>query len=312
MLRQYTGGQLVHVPKTTGLVSIKERRSPAEIAKDWSDNVFSDQFSAGKYTTHFPLTKSRHFLVAETLGSEIGPDGKAVVDFGAGEGQLLKMMPDAYHAVPFGVEPSAANCAKLNALGIESFQGTCEDYHRSDASPRFDVAYLTWTLCNIDDCVAPLVAAFDVLKPGEHLLIAESSRMRAPFKKPLHYYLQKNVKTDLHPWHFSANTLRALFALTGFEIACINRYLDQDSLIIIGRKPVPSAACWTRHAAGPTPTRRSSSFRLLRGDHAPILPAELNARPRGREIGGQRSVVANAGSPGSGEARPQCTVMGCA
>jgi hypothetical protein len=84
--------------------------------------------------------------------------------------------------------------------------------------------------------VAPLAAAFDVLKPGGHLVIAESSRMLVPFKKPLHYYLPKSVKTDLHPWHFSANTLRSLFALSGFEIAYINRYLDQDNLIVIGRK----------------------------------------------------------------------------
>ena len=39
----------------------------------------------------------------------------------------------------------------------------------------------------------------------------------------------------------SANTLRGLFAVSGFETTHINRYIDTDYLVAIGRKTDKSA-----------------------------------------------------------------------
>ena len=45
----YTNGQSVHVCKETGLVRVKELRSSEEIAKAWSNEVYSDHFGENTY-----------------------------------------------------------------------------------------------------------------------------------------------------------------------------------------------------------------------------------------------------------------------
>ena len=45
----YTNGQSVHVCKETGLVRVKELRSSEEIAKAWSNEVYSDDFGENTY-----------------------------------------------------------------------------------------------------------------------------------------------------------------------------------------------------------------------------------------------------------------------
>ena len=45
----YTNGQSVHVCKETGLVRVKELRSSEEIAKAWSNEVYSDDLGENTY-----------------------------------------------------------------------------------------------------------------------------------------------------------------------------------------------------------------------------------------------------------------------
>ena len=45
---------------------------------------------------------------------------------------------------------------------------------------------------------------FTSVKPGGHLVIAESSRIMVPFKVPLDLCLAHPV--DVHPYHFSAHS----------------------------------------------------------------------------------------------------------
>ena len=67
------------------------------------------------------------------------------------------------------------------------------------------------------------------------MCIAEGSRILVPFKKPLHYYFSK-MKVDLHPYHFSVNSLKNLFQISGYEATKVNRYIDSDVLCMIGKK----------------------------------------------------------------------------
>lgn len=233
VLTPYLKGAPIHVDKYTGLVYVKERRPPEEIASAWSNEVYGNKISDSSYTATSPIVKTRHVFVAEFVNSIIGLKGKKLIDLGAGEGMFLEMVRKEYGAIPFGLEPSQANCDLMTKLNIENACGTFESY---EPKQNFDVASIMWTLCNVGDCYGALVKAYDSLAEGGHLFCSEGSRILVPFKKPLHLYVGPALQSDLHPWHFSANTLRTLMELVGFEIVKTNRFFDQDYLVVIGQK----------------------------------------------------------------------------
>ena len=74
-----------------------------------------------------------------------------------------------------------------------------------------------------------------MLKPGGYLVVAEGSRILVPFKKPLHMYFS-HLPVDLHPYHFSVNSLCNLLKVNNFKVEFINRYIDSDILCVIGKK----------------------------------------------------------------------------
>ena len=101
-----------------------------------------------------------------------------------------------------------------------------------------------WTVENCNSCIELIGNAWKMTKPGGHVCIATGSRLLVPFKKPLNYYLSRNP-ADTHCFRFSANTIAGLLAVCGFEVAAINRYIDNDILCVIGRKaPAGKKIAW--------------------------------------------------------------------
>jgi len=163
---------------------------------------------------------------------------KTLCDIGAGEGQFLEIIAsDYYNASAFGIEPSEKNCISLTENNIKNFNGTIEDWSKSDQfeKNKFDVVTIMWTLVNSYSCLDMVNIAYEMLKPGGYIVVAEGSRILVPFKKPLHMYFSA-LPGDLHPYHFSANSLSNLLKVNNFEIKNINRYIDSDILCIIGKK----------------------------------------------------------------------------
>ncbi len=231
--RNYTGDQPIHVCKGCGFVYVRRRRSAARIADDWSDELY-----ASKYTARIPAIKARHVYVAELIDTTIGLKDKALCDIGGGEGQFADMIrAPEYGARVFAIEPSAANCERMRDLGIESFTGTIEDYVAAPehAERKFDIVTVMWTLENCQSCRGMLDAAYRILEPGGHIVLATGSRILVPFKKPLRYYLGPNP-ADTHAFRFSANTLNGLLAVSGFEAAHVNRYIDSDILCLVAAR----------------------------------------------------------------------------
>lgn len=232
---RYTGGKPIHVCKKCGFVYVRSRRNFREIADDWSDNLFGSH-----YTARVPYMKARHVFLAETLYKELGGlERKRVCDIGAGEGVFLDLLkgPD-YGADVFGIEPSRANGQLMQLKDIPHFVGAIEDYVASSGSGAgtFDVVTCMWTLENCEKPRDMLAAAYDALDEDGHLLLATSSRILVPFKKPLNYYLAPAEHLDTHCFRFSANTQRAILAECGFEVVFSNRYVDHDVLCMIARK----------------------------------------------------------------------------
>ncbi len=236
--RAYTGDQPIHVCRQCGFVYVRERRSAEAIAASWSDEIFGDGYSA-----RIPAVVARQVYVAEYLATEVGLNGKSLCDIGGGEGQFLEIVrKDDYGATPFGIEPSAANCAAMCANQIDCFEGTLEDYLASSEKKQgFDIVTTMWTLENCQDCNTLIAGAHDLLKDGGHLCIATGSRLLVPFKKPLDLYLSDNP-ADTHSFRFSANTLRRLMAKHGLQPIRINRYIDTDVLCVIAEKTGDASA----------------------------------------------------------------------
>lgn len=231
-IAHYTAGQPIHVCRNCGFVYVRRRRSAQRVADVWSNEIYETS-----YTARIPAVKARQVYVAEYLDTTIGLNGKTLCDIGGGEGQFLEIIQGPeYGAEVFTIEPSARNCARLNDIGIENFCGTIEDYLvKPDSNARrFDIVTIMWTLENCTSCRDMLDAAYALLKEGGHLLISSGSRILVPFKKPLNYYIGAKKPLDAHAFRFSANTLRGLFAVSGFEVQHVNRYIDSDILCMIG------------------------------------------------------------------------------
>ncbi|HIF09529.1 MAG TPA: methyltransferase domain-containing protein, partial [Sneathiellales bacterium] len=233
-VREYQPDQPVHVCKDCGFVYVRQRRSSDEIARSWSEEIFE-----GTYTARIPAVRARQVYVADFLASTIGIEGKNLCDIGGGEGQFLEfVLADADAANVFAIEPSAKNCQSMRKKGIDVFEGTIEDFlNDPDAQKqKFDIVTIMWTLENCSSCRTMIDAAYEILNPGGHLLVATGSRILVPFKKPLQYYLGNDKWGDTHPFRFSANSLRGLLAGSGFATEHINRYFDTDYLTIVARK----------------------------------------------------------------------------
>lgn len=238
--RHYTKDQPIHVCANCGFVYVRGRRSAQAIADAWSNDLYvkGGDGDQPRYTARWPMVKARQTFIADFIDTTVGLKGKKLCDIGGGEGQFLDIArAPNYGAKVFAIEPSAANCKQLTKMGIENFEGTIEAYRdKTKSKPRlFDIATSMWTLEACRDPRAMLDAAYDLLKSGGNVVIGTGSRLLVPFKKPLQYYFSPHP-VDLHPVRFSANTLQGMLAVSGFELAHVNRYIDSDWMCMVGRK----------------------------------------------------------------------------
>jgi SAM-dependent methyltransferase len=243
-VRQYNGDQAIHVCDNCGFVFVRLRRSAGAIADTWSHEMYQVD-----YLPRIPAVRARHRFVADFIDDAVGLRGKRVLDIGAGDGGFLELIQGTeYGAKGFGIEPSADNCANMTKLEIGNFQGTMEEYEtaQSGNGDRFDVATIVWTLENCRSCRRMISACHEMLSRDGSIAIATGSRILVPFKKPLQYYFGTEP-ADAHPFRFSANTIRGVLAVSGFEVTHINRYIDGEYLVVVAHKrPLGSEIPW-RH-----------------------------------------------------------------
>ena len=233
--RVYTNGQPVHICRQCGFVYVIRRRSAEDIADNWSNDIFGTG-----YTAAIPAMKARLTYVAEFIDGELGLRNKRICDIGSGEGEFLKMVRSRnVGTAVFGIEPSSQNCQLLKDAAIDCYHGTLEDYRQESGSAavddKVDIVTIMWTLENCQSCLAMLGGAWHMLEDDGHVVVATGSRILVPFKKPLHDYFGINP-ADTHAFRFSANTLRGVLAVSGFEVTHVNRYQDSDILCMNAKK----------------------------------------------------------------------------
>ena len=241
---------IVYVSKKTGCVFHKPTLNTGNSLKVWEKEIYAKSIDTKKrkYTSNNPIMKSRHYYAANFLIKFIGKNKKnlRVCDYGAGEGnfglELLRLNKKIKYAY---TEHSKKNfnytrkqflkLHKKNYLG--AFNGSIEDSKNDKNFKNFQFATLLWTLCNTVDPINVLKTIYQSLSPKSYLLISESSRILVPFKKPISNFFNCKYETNnSHPWFFSYNSLSNLLEICGFRVVEVNRYFDENDLVIIAKK----------------------------------------------------------------------------
>ena len=239
-LKKIIGNYKINISKYSGLVSVYDRRNSKEIADLWTNKIFKKKLSKKKsfghaYTSKIPAVIARTTYVLETIISELQLRSKSLCDVGAGEGLFLNLIKNKKKKVKLtGVEPSKFNCKLIKKNKIDCFNGTLEEFYLK-SKKKFDIITLLWTLCNTSNAYDIIAKANKLCKDDGYIVIAESSRILVPFKKPIQMYLRKG-NPDNHPFHFSKNSLSNLLIINKFKPVFINRYIDSDVLVIIAKK----------------------------------------------------------------------------
>ena len=223
----------VSICKKCGLVYTRLRRSAQAIADSWSDSIYGDG-----YTARIPAVRARQLYVADTIDMQLGLRGKTLCDIGGGEGQFLEIVSNQYGGLVYTSEASASNCFHLELAGFPHFQGTIAEFSESEASEgrKFDIVTTMWTLECCQNPRTMLEAAWKVVKPGGHFVVATGSRILVPFKKALSDFFSDSRERDTHPLDLSAATLGGFMNTAGFKVTYINRYADSDVLLVIGQR----------------------------------------------------------------------------
>lgn len=233
----------VYVSKKTGLVFHNEYRPSLEVVKEWSDNMFSKSIDIKKkkFSDNNPGMSARHFYVLELLLKFFGKKllNNKIIDFGCGQGGLLLKAKKFYNfKYLYGSEHSKKNISLIynNFLNEKLVKPKlqCTSIENINFKEKFDLGILTWTLCACSEPLEILKSISNNLKKNGHLIIAESSRILVPFKKPIfNYFNPKKKSAFTHPWHWSFNSLCNIFKLNGFELVYKNEFLNENDMVLI-------------------------------------------------------------------------------
>ena len=231
----------VFVSRETGLVFHENYRDSSSIVNEWSKKIYSNKMDPkkGLYSDDFPGMSSRHFFVLDFLSRELNIKKKNIIDFACGQGGLLLKARQYFNCEKLsGVEHSVENIKTVKSRFIKNkltqpqlYSSAIENFK---SSKKFDIGFLTWTLCNCSEPLDIVKSISSLIKKNGILVVAESSRILVPFKKPIFNYF--NAKKDIghiHPWHWTLNSLSNIFKFFGFEILLTNRYFDEDNLVIV-------------------------------------------------------------------------------
>ena len=152
----------------------------------------------------------------QVLAALGGPAG-AVLDFGAGEGHLVRALRDAGIAAE-GVEPSPA--ARANARR-EQDVGLWSDLSEL-ADRRFGAATLLHSLEHVDDPAATLARLHGVLAPGAVIYVEVPHAGSADMWLPRSRQMILDLPAHLH--HFTPATLAPLVERAGFAVVTTQLY----------------------------------------------------------------------------------------
>jgi SAM-dependent methyltransferase len=226
-------GLICHIPKI-------DNKSSLEL---WDKRIFSKRINQERlqYSSNNAIMRSRHYYSAIFINSLLPNKKIRFCDFGSGEGNFIHELDKINKNIKFYFTESSKlnfnNIKKKYKKKIVGFNGSIEDSVINRKFKKLDAASLLWTLCNCINPIEVLTSIHKNLKNNGLLVVSESSRIMVPFKKPIYNFFNSKIKTEnMHPWFFSYNSLSNLLEISGFKVVKINRYYDENDLVIVARK----------------------------------------------------------------------------
>ena len=237
----------VYISKKTGLIFHKPKISTDKVLKFWSEKIFSNKIDYKNltYSSENITMKSRHFYCANFSKKYLIKKNLNYCDFGTGEGNFLKEVLSINKNININFTEFSKKNILLILKDLKSkklrnynfHNGPIEHVDRNKNIKNINFGSLLWTLCNCIDPIEVLKSIHKKMSKSSHLLIAESSRILVPFKKPIYNYFNiYNHTENTHPWHFSFNSLSNLLELSGFRIVHHNRFYDENDMVVIAKK----------------------------------------------------------------------------
>lgn len=237
VLENYNKFSSLHICNSCGLVYCNERRNQEELKKEWGSNLYKNKFDRKTYDSSIPAVIARLTYAFEFLKNNTSLKNKKICDVGAGKGEFLDMFKNLKNNNNlYGVELSKENCSLLKKKKIKNFMGPIEDFPLKQNKNTFDIISLNWTLEAMQFAKKSVQICHQLLKKNGLILVSTGSRILVPFKKPLQHYMSDKNFTDIHPYHFSVNSLKVLLKNNGFDSFVVNSYIDTDYLCIIAKK----------------------------------------------------------------------------
>lgn len=145
-----------------------------------------------------------------------------VVDFGCGDGALLRKLPSRTGR-SVGVDHNSAAIDSLRATGVEAYSLSFEEFSWREQE-KFDTAWAMQVLEHLPDVTALLEACRRVLRPGGRLFIAVPNAGRV---------VDRFEPQDCPPHHISRwreSDLSMLADRFGFELVRVDREPGHDDL----------------------------------------------------------------------------------
>lgn len=179
-----------------------------------------------------------------------------VLDFGAGEGHLVRALRDA--GIPAqGVEPSApAQEAALRDQGV----GLLESL--DDVPGPFSTITLLHSLEHVEDPLATLVALRSVMTAGGSMFIEVPHARSADMWIPSSRRAILDLPAHLH--HFTPETLGALAERAELSVAAVRLFNPRPVETALRRREMRQATRVAQHAAGsvdrPCPRRPAANL----------------------------------------------------
>lgn len=208
------------------------------------------------------LVENERRLVArmELVRKFIDLTGKNALDVGTGVGQFLQLLKEGGAQV-VGIEPSGLRRAfAQKRFGFHLHRESIEEPHWLEQKSSFDLITLWDVLEHVNDPVATMQAAFDLLKPGGRLFLETDNRDCVSYRLSCLSYRLTRGKAPLllpnfyrpvpygHKQIFRPAQLYALAARCGFELIAAlpggesvgvkkPDYRPPGQIVLVARKP---------------------------------------------------------------------------
>tara|TARA_B110000003_G_C16626696_1_gene525130 strand:+ start:72 stop:974 length:903 start_codon:yes stop_codon:yes gene_type:complete len=230
----------VFISKKTGLIYHDTSHIKIEdTLKIWSTKIFSKINDAKNnlYNDDIPYVNSRHHYVLDTLRKKISLKKKNIFYFGFGQGGFLTKISLSGFKNLTGSEISKKNIIltknRFRKLKLKLPNILNSNIENINIKNKTDIGILSWTLCNCNDPMQVVESLSKNIKKNGYLIVAESSRILVPFKKSIYNYFLPNKIDNIHPWHFSFNSLNNIFKYYGFELFYKNKFEEDNNLVLI-------------------------------------------------------------------------------